>query len=137
MTIGAAQTMARRYGVAPRGKILIAGNGPLGLQLAHEFIQLDHKEIVLVEKADVRIDVPLIKAAFFSPSLVFNGARYRWSTLKSRVPVMYGWEVASIFGDKKIQGVMLSNIKITQKYQILFCLIQKDTINLKVLIIVY
>ncbi len=120
MTIGAAQTMARRYGVAPRGKILIAGNGPLGLQLAHEFIQLDHKEIVLAEKADVLIDMLLLKAAFFSPSLVFNGARYRWSTLKSRVPVMYGWEVASIFGVKKIEGVILSNTKTNEKRKI-FC----------------
>ena len=39
--------MARRYGGAPRGKILIAGNGPLGLQPAHELVQLDHTEITL------------------------------------------------------------------------------------------
>jgi len=115
MTIGAGQTMARRYGVAPRGKILIAGNGPLGLQLAHELVQLDHTEITLAEKADVRINLPLLKATFYSPSLVFNGVKYRWSILKSRIPVMYGWEVTSIFGDKKVEGAVLSNIKTNEK----------------------
>ena len=118
MTIGAGQTMARRYGVAPRGKVLIAGNGPLGLQLAHELVQLDHTDVILAEKANVRIHLPLFKAAFYSPSLVFNGVKYRWSMLKSRIPVMYGWEVTSIFGDKKVEGVMLSNIKTNEKRKI-------------------
>ena len=36
MTIGAAQILARRYGVVPGKRILVASNGPLGMQLASE-----------------------------------------------------------------------------------------------------
>ena len=93
--------MARRYGVAPRGKILIAGNGPLGLQLAHELVQLDHTEITLAEKADVRINLPLLKATFYSPSLVFNGVKYRWSILKSKFQLCTGGKSRLFLAIKK------------------------------------
>ena len=38
MTTGAAQTLLRAYQVAPGRRILIAGNGPLNLQVAHELV---------------------------------------------------------------------------------------------------
>ena len=38
MTTGAAQTLARAYRVAPGKRVVIAGNGPLNLQLACELV---------------------------------------------------------------------------------------------------
>ena len=43
--------MVRRYGVVPKGRGLIAGNGPLGLQLVHEMIKLGKNQIILTERA--------------------------------------------------------------------------------------
>lgn len=39
MTTGAAQTLVRAYKVAPGKRIVIAGNGPLNLQLAVELVK--------------------------------------------------------------------------------------------------
>ena len=117
MTIGAAQTMARRYGVLPPGKVLIAGNGPLGLQLVHEMLTLGKFEITLVERAKIGISLPLLKAAIYSPQLIIKGLNYRWSAAKSKVPVMEGWEIEKILGDRRVEGVVLSNLGSNEKYE--------------------
>ena len=50
MTTGAVQTLLRSYGVVPGRRILIAGNGPLNLQVASE-LRRAGAEIVLVAEA--------------------------------------------------------------------------------------
>ncbi|HEX4769126.1 MAG TPA: FAD-dependent oxidoreductase [Lichenihabitans sp.] len=46
MTTGAGQTVLRSYGVAPGRRVLIAGNGPLNLQVAAELLALGATIIV-------------------------------------------------------------------------------------------
>jgi glycine/D-amino acid oxidase-like deaminating enzyme len=50
MTTGAAQTLTRSYGVTPGRRILVAGNGPLNLQVAAELAELG-SEVVVAEAA--------------------------------------------------------------------------------------
>ena len=110
-TIGAAQTMVRRYGVLPKGRVLIAGNGPLGLQLVHEMIKLGKNNITLAERANLNLGSSLLKAAFYSPQLFSKGVGYQISAMKSRVPMMTGWEIEKILGSDKVEAILLRNIK--------------------------
>lgn len=118
VTIGAAQTMVRRYGVIPSGKVLIAGNGPLGLQLAHEILRLGPHNITLAEKAAVNVNFQLLKAAFYSPRLMVDGAIYRWNTFKSKTSVLYNWEIEAILGTRRVESALLSNLKTKEKRKI-------------------
>ena len=117
VTIGAAQTMVRRYGVVPKGRVLVAGNGPLGLQLVHEMLSLGKSDITLVERAKIGISLSLFKAAFYSPSLIIKGLNYRWSAAKNKVPLKEGWEIEKILGSRRVEGVVLSNLSSDKKYE--------------------
>ena len=51
MTTGAAQTLARAYRVAPGERVVIAGNGPLNLQIARELLAGGAKVVAVLEAA--------------------------------------------------------------------------------------
>ena len=51
MTPGGAQTLMRSYGVVPGSRLVIAGNGPLNLQLADEFRRAGMNSVTVVEAA--------------------------------------------------------------------------------------
>ena len=51
MTTGAAQTLARAYRVAPGKRVVIAGNGPLNLQLACELVAGGVEVLAVLESA--------------------------------------------------------------------------------------
>ncbi|MEK9571524.1 MAG: FAD-dependent oxidoreductase, partial [Paracoccaceae bacterium] len=116
-TIGATQTMVRRYGVMPKGRVLIAGNGPLGLQLVHEMLKLGKSEITLTERANFNLSFSLFKTAFYSPQLFFKGLGYRLSAMKAQVPIMSGWELEKVLGSSKVEAVSIRNIKSNAKLE--------------------
>ena len=116
-TIGAAQTMVRRYGVVPKGRGVIAGNGPLGLQPVHEMIKLGKNQITLAERANFKSASALFKTAFYSPQLFLKGVGYRLSAMKSRVPVMSGWEIEKVLGNDKVEAALIRNIKSNSKLE--------------------
>ncbi len=110
MTIGAAQTLARRYGVAPGKRILIAGHGPLGLQLAAELESLGAKVVALAERGRPRLGPALLGALWHAPRLFFDGVGYRLTALRAGVPVMNGWQLTRILGDTHARSAELSEI---------------------------
>ncbi|WP_371156311.1 FAD-dependent oxidoreductase [Jannaschia sp. 2305UL9-9] len=110
MTIGAAQTMARRYGVPPGHRVLIAGHGPLGLQLAAELTALGTHVVALAERGRPGIGPALIRSAVAAPRLVVDGARYRLAALRARIPVLSGWEVSHVEGEGRAEGAVLREI---------------------------
>ncbi|MEM1342630.1 MAG: FAD-dependent oxidoreductase, partial [Pseudomonadota bacterium] len=84
MTIGSAQTLARRYGVAPGKRILIAGHGPLGMQLASELFGLDADIVALADRGRPRPGRALFAAALADPRLIVDGASYRLALMRAR-----------------------------------------------------
>ena len=108
MTIGAAQTLARRYGAAPGGRMLIAGNGPLGLQLAVELLALGADVAAVAERAPSR-PLAMLRAGLADPRLGRDGltmlARLRWA----QVPVLWGWQVRRVNGDGRAEAAVIED----------------------------
>jgi len=99
MTTGAAQTLLRVNGVAPRGRILVAGNGPLNLQVALELARAGAAVAGVAELA-LRPGPgrALPAAAMFvsAPGLTLNGLGMLAGLRAKRVPVYYGRALAAI-----------------------------------------
>ncbi|MDF0595301.1 FAD-dependent oxidoreductase [Psychromarinibacter halotolerans] len=109
-SIGSAQTLARRYGVVPGKRVLIAGNGPLAWQLAHEIKQLGGNVVTVLERAAVADRGALLRAGLAAPGLALDGLRYRLGMRRSGVPLRTGWDVAAVTGDAKADGAVLRHI---------------------------
>ncbi len=109
-SVGSAQTLARRYGVVPGQRILIAGNGPLGWQLAHEINALGGKVQAVLERAALTDRGALIRSAVAAPGLALDGLRYRLAMRRAGVPLRAGWEIAAITGDSAATGAVIRHI---------------------------
>lgn len=110
MTIGAAQTLARRYGVAPGQRVLIAGHGPLGLQLAAELSALGARIVTLAERGKPGAGPALLRALAAAPRLVADGAGYRLAVALARIPVLSGWELSRMIGATCVEAAELREI---------------------------
>ncbi|MCW8174563.1 FAD-dependent oxidoreductase [Verminephrobacter aporrectodeae] len=101
MTTGAAQTLARAYRVAPGRRVVIAGNGPLNLQLAAELLA-DGTEVVAVLESAACPSWhqwrPLLAAAYTAPDLLRDGWRFLRQLRTHAVPVLWGHTVVAAEG---------------------------------------
>ena len=108
MTVGAAQGLVRSFGVAPGKRVVIAGQGPLGLQLAVEMLRAGCPPVAVLERA--RPTRPgalgaLAAATAADPGLIARGVAMRARLLAARVPVWEGWEVAAVTGTDRVAGL--------------------------------
>jgi thioredoxin reductase len=106
MTTGAAQTLWRTARRLPGKRVLIAGNGPLNLQLAAELID-GGAEVVAVVEAAKRPGLgqigALLAMATASPGLVRDGLRYHARRRAGGAEMIHGMVVGSI--DKGASGL--------------------------------
>jgi thioredoxin reductase len=99
MTTGAAQTMMRSYGVLPGGRVLIAGNGPLNLQVALELKRAGVNVVAVAELADAPGPASFmngLRMMLSAPGLTLNGIRYLAALRVRGVSVQYGQGLLSI-----------------------------------------
>jgi len=99
MTTGAAQTMMRSYGVLPGRRVLVAGNGPLNLQVALEMKRAGADVAAVVELAKAPGPASLasgLRMMLSAPRITLNGVRYLAALKRSGVPVRYQQGLASI-----------------------------------------
>jgi glycine/D-amino acid oxidase-like deaminating enzyme len=108
MTTGAAQTLVRSYGVAPGGRVVIAGNGPLNFQLAAELVRYGVQVVAVLESAarpgPARLR-DVVTAAACAPDLMAEGTRYLWRLRKAGVPILWSHAAASAIGDIRLGRV--------------------------------
>jgi NADPH-dependent 2,4-dienoyl-CoA reductase/sulfur reductase-like enzyme len=99
MTTGAAQAMWRTARRLPGRRILIAGNGPLNLQLATELIGGGAQVVAVVEAAarpglgQARL---LAAMALAGPSLIRDGLRYHAVRRSGGAAMVYGMVVGAV-----------------------------------------
>ena len=99
MTTGAAQTMWRTARRLPGQRVLIAGNGPLNLQLASELIAGGAEVVALVEAAPdvgVRRAKEIATMLASAPGLVAEGMRYLSRCHRAGVRMMNGSVLTSV-----------------------------------------
>ncbi len=93
MTTGAAQSMLRSYGTLAGRRVLIAGNGPLNLQVALELQQAGADVVAvaeLAEKSNLAWLLHGLRMGLSAPGLSVNGIRYVAGLKRLGVPVLYG-----------------------------------------------
>jgi glycine/D-amino acid oxidase-like deaminating enzyme len=113
MTTGGLQTLLRSYRTAPPGPIVVAGNGPLNLQVAAELVKAGAQVAAVVESgrpfAPRRL--PAGAAAFLTmPSLMLQGLGYLATLRRAGVPILYNHAVAGIEGETAVRGVRVAAV---------------------------
>ena len=107
-TTGGAQTLARAYRVAPGERIVIAGNGPLNLQLAVE-LQAGGANVVTVLESAPRPGLaqwrPVLSALREAPGLVADGLAYLAKLRAARVPVLWDARVIAAEGHSRVERI--------------------------------
>ena len=110
MTTGAAQTLARAYRVAPGARVLVAGNGPLNLQVACELVR-GGVEVVAVAEAAPRPGPAragaLLRALVRAPDLVRDGLRYLRQLSRHGVTPLFGHALVRIEGTRAAERAIL------------------------------
>jgi NADPH-dependent 2,4-dienoyl-CoA reductase/sulfur reductase-like enzyme len=99
MTTGAAQTLWRTYRTLPGRRVLIAGNGPLNLQVACELACAEATVVAVAETARApRVGAlrTLTAMVVADPGLMWAGLTYRAGLVRHRVPLLYGCVVTRI-----------------------------------------
>ena len=113
MTTGAAQSLLRAYRVLPGRRVLIAGNGPLNLQLAAELVAAGSDVVAVVEAAarpGLRCACELLRAAGTAPGLIGEGVRQLASLRRAGVPVLYSSAVIAAYGDDRVEDCTVARI---------------------------
>ena len=101
MTTGALQTLARAQRVSPGRRVLVAGSGPLNLQLACELLD-GGAEVVAVIEAAPKPGLAQARAALAmartAPGLARQGLAYLARLRRAGVPVLWGSQVSALDG---------------------------------------
>jgi len=112
MTTGAGQTLLRSYQVAPGARVLIAGNGPLNIQLAAELASAGVDVVGLVEAAPFLSPTrgaAALRMGLNAPGLTRDGVVYLAALARKRVPILPGSIVESLEGDPQ-RGVRRATV---------------------------
>ncbi len=111
MTTGALQTLARAQRVAPAQRVLIAGNGPLNLQLACELLEGGVQVAAVVEAAPFPGLAAVAHAASMlrnDPGLAWQGLGYLGRLRRGGVKVLWGSRVTCIEGEGRAETVRIA-----------------------------
>jgi len=112
MTTGALQTLARAQRVSPRERVLIAGTGPLNLQLACELLDGGLKPLAVLEAAprpSVRTWREAWQMTRSAPDLVRDGVAMLARLKRAGVPVLWDTRLTALEGDGTVQRARFGN----------------------------
>jgi glycine/D-amino acid oxidase-like deaminating enzyme len=111
MTTGALQTLVRAQRVCPGERVLIAGSGPLNLQLACELVACGVKPLAVIEAASRpslgawRLAWAMMRTA---PGLVREGIEMLLTLRRAGVPVLWSARVKEVNGDGRAQSAQVA-----------------------------
>ncbi len=108
MTTGALQTLARANRVSPGRRVVVAGNGPLNLQLACELVEGGVGVAAVLEaapKPGMRAWREALRLAASAPDLAWDGARYLAVLRRAGVPLIWGATPLAAEGEERFQAL--------------------------------
>lgn len=113
MATGAAQTLLRAYRVAPGRRVLIAGNGPLNLQLACELATNGVHVVAIAEAAPAALPcrtLAALRMTIASPRLTLTGLNYLRTLRKLGVKVYNAHHIYRAAGEDRIMEASIAPI---------------------------
>lgn len=113
MTTGAAQTLLRGSQTAPGRRVLVAGNGPLNLQVASELVRSGVEVVALAELAPPPWKAPPLAALAMlwnAPALVREGARHLAALRSAGIPIHYSHVLVGAEGDEKVRRGTIARV---------------------------
>ena len=113
MTTGATQTLGRAYRVAPGSRVLIAGNGPLNLQVACELARGGAAVVAVAEAAPAPGPARLAalwQALRRAPGLMWDGLGYLAALRRRGVPILYRHVLVRAEGAGRVRRAVLARI---------------------------
>ena len=112
MTTGAAQTLARSYRVSPGKRVLVAGNGPLNLQVACELLHGGADVVAVVESSPSPWQrwLKALHTARSAPNLILQGWRYLKQLRHHQVSIFYQHALTQVEGKQQAEGAIIARI---------------------------
>jgi NADPH-dependent 2,4-dienoyl-CoA reductase/sulfur reductase-like enzyme len=113
MTTGAAQTLLRAYQVSPGRRVVVAGNGPLNLQVGRELSDAGATVGAVAELAPgltPRRVAYALRMGLQAPDLLLAGVGHRLRLWRWGVPLWHSTAVLRADGDKRLEEVTLARI---------------------------
>lgn len=120
MTTGAAQTLLRSYSVAPGDRVLIAGNGPLNLQMAAELVRHGTDVVALVESGRIFRISSILKTLLLgaiSPSMALRGLGYMITIKWARIPYFSGAALSGFGGRERVERSTITSLHSMEKIE--------------------
>ncbi|MEE4279784.1 MAG: 2Fe-2S iron-sulfur cluster-binding protein [Halieaceae bacterium] len=113
MTTGAAQTLLRAYQTAAGRRVVVAGNGPLNLQVGRELLDAGAELAAIAELAPGLTPgrIPsAIRMGLASPDLLLAGLGHRLRLLRAGVPLIHQSAVVAAEGEQRLEAVTLARV---------------------------
>jgi D-hydroxyproline dehydrogenase subunit alpha len=110
MTAGAAQLLAKRYGVLPGKRVVLAGSGPLLLATAARLAALGAHVAGIVEASHPRMWLPHARAAWGHGDRFSEAWEYLGTLRRGRVPYRFGQAVVAASGEEKLERVTIARL---------------------------
>ena len=113
MTTGCGQTLLRAERTFPPGRVVIAGHGPLNLQLAHELLRSGRPVVAAVELgAPTAITGAAATAAMLraSPGLVLEGLRHLAALKTAGVPLLERHVLVRVEGGERAEAAIVAPV---------------------------
>ncbi len=113
MTTGAGQSLLRGYQVTPGNRLLVAGNGPLNVQLAAEVVRAGGTVVGLIELARMFSPgrgIEALRMAASAPSLTRDGLGYLARLRRAGVPILTGRAVVRVEGDGRAERAVVARL---------------------------
>jgi glycine/D-amino acid oxidase-like deaminating enzyme len=110
LTTGGLQTLVRTQLVCPGERVLLAGTGPLNLQVACELIARGVKPVAVVDSAPAPWSASWRDAARMltaAPDLMLEAVRMLWVLRRAGVPVLWSTSLSRLIGDGRVEAAVL------------------------------
>lgn len=111
MTTGAAQTLLRSGAVSPGSRVLVAGNGPLNIQLANELLNAGVTVTAVVEQAPrpgLARAASALAMARHDAGLAVQGVRQLARLASAGVPLLFGHVVCRAEGTERVERAFVA-----------------------------
>lgn len=110
MTVGAAQLLAKRHGLAVGKRVLLAGSGPLLLPAAAKLAELGAQVVGVLEATHPGAWVPYAPTAWGQWGRLSEGWRYLRAMQRAHIPYRFGRAVVAAQGKDRVEAAVIARL---------------------------